>query len=223
MAEFFCLPRVEASWALAAGLTKCVDGIPIEASDLHVYPCITVVVMGWTWAFRLIQRAHLHLLRRACVPLSRTALGGWPFLDVRGGAIAVPYCDNVTIIGTCASEVLGLRNRVLKVFESAGFSMHEVSAVESEASVLVLGCDLGGDVPHSRRKGARAWLLRQALAWLASGPRVTGRHVEVIIGHYVAASLYNRVGLCVMRSLYNFVRDQHVLSAPLWRSCRYEC
>lgn len=27
----------------------------------------------------------------------------------------------------------------------------------------------------------------------------------------------------MMRSLYDFVRDQYLVAAPLWRSCRYEC
>lgn len=211
MAEYLCLPRIEASWAVEAGLTTLVDG---------THPCITVIVMEWTWAFWLVQRARLNLFRRAKVPLDRTALGGWPFPNTRLGAIAVPYCDNVTIVGTSAPAVRELCDRVLGELEPAGFSMHEISPVEHETSVL--GCDLGGWIPRSRRKGMRAWLLEKSLDWLVAGPRVTGRRVEVLIGHFVSAALYNRVGLSVMRSLYTFVQDQYLTAVPLWKSCRYE-
>eukprot|EP00972_Heterocapsa_arctica_P078249 11538512-Heterocapsa_arctica.AAC.1 len=86
-----------------------------------------------------------------------------------------------------------MRDHVLKCFEDARFAMHEIS--ETTTSATVIGADLGGRVPHSRRLGARAWTVRQALAWLASGPTVSGRQVEVLLRHYVATSLYNRSGL----------------------------
>eukprot|EP00972_Heterocapsa_arctica_P092144 13590470-Heterocapsa_arctica.AAC.1 len=123
--------------------------------------------------------------------------------------------------GTSAEAVIAMRNQVLKCFEDAGFAMHNFS--ETMTSATVYGADLGGRVPHSRRVGAQAWTVRQALEWLASGPTVTGRQVEVLLGHYVATSLCNRSGLAVMRAVYNFIRDNYVLPTPFWASCCYEC
>ena len=58
---------------------------------------------------------------------------------------------------------------------------------------------------------------------MGDGPAVTGRQVEVIIGHYVAACMYCCAGLAVMRSVYDFIRDRYVWPTRLWPSVRYEC
>eukprot|EP00972_Heterocapsa_arctica_P041483 6116623-Heterocapsa_arctica.AAC.1 len=67
--------------------------------------------------------------------------------------------------------------------------------------------------------GERLWLLRGALRWLESGPIVTGQQVEVLVGHFVAACMYKRAGLAVMRSLYTLISDKYLTPTRLWASC----
>ena len=67
----------------------------------------------------------------------------------------------------------------------------------------------------------KLWTLRGALRGLANGPVVTGRQVEVVIGHYVAAGIFNRAGMSIMRALYDFVHVRYMRPTRLWRSCRY--
>lgn len=62
----------------------------------------------------------------------------------------------------------------------------------------MVGRDLGGKAPHSRRAGARLWLLQRALEWLAKGSAVSSREVEAIVGHLVVAALFQR---CVLARL----------------------
>eukprot|EP00972_Heterocapsa_arctica_P021530 3168162-Heterocapsa_arctica.AAC.1 len=81
--------------------------------------------MGWSWAFWLVQRAHLELVRQAGVPQDRVAFGSRPFPQLQEGPAEVPYCDSIMVVGTSAEAVTALRDRVLKWFEDAGFAMHE--------------------------------------------------------------------------------------------------
>ena len=99
--------------------------------------------------------------------------------------------------------------------------MHEITEVASFANVL--GGDLGGPSPAVAQTASRRWLLKRALQWLSTGPMVSGRHLEVILGHYVAAAMFNRVGLCAMRAVYDFIREAYWFPVRLWASCRYEC
>ena len=169
-----------------------------------------------------IQRAHVELVLRSGFPSRNVAFGSWPFPDLSSpdSVAEIPYCDNITIVGRDPARVEQARNQVLSTFEAAGFSMHEISGVDTTAEVL--GADLGGDPPVASRYRRKLWLLRQSLAWLASGPVVTGQQIEVIIGHYVAACMYNGAGLAVMRALYSFVADRYLVPTRLWHSCRYE-
>ena len=58
---------------------------------------------------------------------------------------------------------------------------------------------------------------------MAKGPICTGRQVEVIVGHYIAACISNRSGLSVPRAIYNFIRDCYCMPTRVWPSVRYEC
>ncbi len=98
-----------------------------------------------------VQRAHLHLVRRAGLLDSQIALGAWPFPEVSDASVVaeIPYCDNITCIGQDAAAVTRTRDTVLEVFRAAGFAMHEISGTESASRVP--GADLGGSPARVRR------------------------------------------------------------------------
>ena len=197
LAENFTLPPVDASFFRDRAMLVDLRGRPLPSVGKKVTPYLRTLPMGRTWAFWLMQKVRIELVFRAGVPRDRVALGEWPFPRLDTGVPAeLPYCDKVTVLGTNRVCTRRIWDKVLKVFREAGFSMHEVSRVVT--SMAVLGCQLGGTTPTSRRNGERAGLLMGALHWLASGPRVTGKQVEVIVGHYVATALFNRCGLAVM-------------------------
>ena len=133
----------------------------------------------------------------------------------------MPYCDNITVVGKDKAEVSQWRDKLLAEFRRTGFGMHEIS--ETSSFMTVLGADLGGDSsPSVIRTRNKMWLLALAFRWLASGPFVSGKQVEVLLGHLVAATMFNRAGLSIPRALYNFVRDKYAYPAKLWDSCRYD-
>lgn len=58
--------------------------------------------------------------------------------------------------------------------------------------------------------------------WLSRGPTITGRQLEIILGHFVAACMFNRCGLSCLRAVYDFVRDAYLAPTKLWPPCRYD-
>lgn len=117
------------------------------------------------------------------IGLSNVALGSWAFPDLSNGPVEVPYCDNITVVGYSAEDVKRDRDKVLLAFQNVGFEMHENSGVAE--STVVLGAEVGGRPVRVRRDPKRAGIVRGAFQWLASGPVVTGRQIEALLGHYI--------------------------------------
>ena len=113
-----------------------------------------------------------------------------------------------------------MRDTVVKQFSAAGFQLHEITDVSSSATVL--GTDVGGQPAKAQRAGAKLATLRRAL-WLAEGLVVSGRQIEVFVGHFVAACMLCRPALSCLRALCDFIKDRHDKPCRLWPSCRYEC
>ena len=86
-----------------------------------------------------------------------------------------------------------------------------------------LGTEASGKHPYSRREGGKATHATGALAWLATGPIVTGRQVEILLGHFIAACVSKQAGLSVPRACCSFTRDAYCLPTRLWPTVRYEC
>ncbi|CAK0842121.1 unnamed protein product [Prorocentrum cordatum] len=215
--------RLALDWRLANTLFAHATTVEIGSSEARFYQCggvgklsnyfclpsVSVDValeLGLAVDIRGQGRAHMEMLRRAAVPGDRIALGAKPLPPLTSGPVELPYSDKINVLGVKADEVTELRDRVVARFSDEGFSMHEISVASVHSTIL----------------GADLWVLRGALQWLASGPIVTGRQVEVVVGHCVAAALFNRAGMSVPRALYGFIRDRYLRPCRLWRSCRCE-
>eukprot|EP00974_Lingulodinium_polyedra_P090719 8798439-Lingulodinium_polyedra.AAC.1 len=73
--------------------------------------------MGWSWAFLLVQRMHQDIIRMEGFDAERCLVGGWPAPSLGGGAVASPYCDNLTVIGLSAEGAAEALTRLLRRFE----------------------------------------------------------------------------------------------------------
>lgn len=218
LADFFSLLDVAADEAYDIGLSHFNDGSPILPQDEAVTNLI-VTPIGFRWAFWFVQRMHLLLVEGSGVDRSRIALGHWPLPGLAEGPIEVPYCDNVTCVGLDRDATLSTRDLVLGAFETAGFAMHKISECLDDA--VVLGSDLGGLRPLSRRTLPKLWLLRRAMEFVSKGAPVIGKQVEVLNGHIVAACSYQPLGLFVLRASYRFDVDCYDLPIKAWPSVRY--
>ena len=98
--------------------------------------------------------------------------------------------------------------------------MHEVR--HASPSAQPFGCHFDGARLRVGSKPEKLWRLRRAFNWLASGAPVSGRQVEVLLGHFVVESLHHRPLLSVPRALYAFIRDSYFDRVPLWDSAARE-
>eukprot|EP00971_Amphidinium_carterae_P343618 6483478-Amphidinium_carterae.1 len=113
-----------------------------------------------------------------------------------------------------------MRDRVLQTFEEVGLQMHEIEGPGLEATVL--GADLGGAKGCCRRTAPKLWKLRAALREFVGRGFGSGRQLEVLVGRFIAASLFNRAGLSVLRAVYVFIKKHYMVSVKLWPSVVHE-
>ena len=155
LCEFFCLEAVSVSEAIALGFEVFTDGTPLVGNDAGLVDiCLIVLPMGWTWAFWFIQRFHQYQLELDGFSADRgnIIVGAWPPRELDVSPSSLPYCDNLTFVGTCPSRVRAARDKSVSRFNDAGFELHEISDVASLSDVL--GFELGaaeGGAPLASR------------------------------------------------------------------------
>ena len=98
--------------------------------------------------------------------------------------------------------------------------MHEIKPASPVGSVL--GGEIQGRSGLVGPKQDRLWRLRAALKWLGSGPKVIGKQVEVIVGHFVFEALFSRGVLFVFRAMYTFIHKSYHSRQVLWDPARRE-
>ena len=223
LSRWFCLPPVTREEAILLGL-KTAGGKDVDSGfSSKVWPALTVLPAGFSWAFWLVSRAHLHILKLAGLSYKSIVLGAWPSRPLVEGPLELPYCDNVTCVGLDSAETEKFRDNIVTAFEDVGFEMHEISVVSNAAVTLGQEWSKRSDgFFRSRRVGDKLNLVRGSLLWIAHGAVVAGRQVEVIVGHYVACCPSCRAGLSVMRAMCSFIQNSYLQSRRAWPSVRYE-
>ena len=77
--------------------------------------------------------------------IDRRIVASWPMptlSDDKPDSVAMPYCDNLTVLGNTADASADGLNLLLGAFVKAGFDMHEVSVAEPRSNIL--GYSMGG-------------------------------------------------------------------------------
>ena len=93
--------------------------------------------MGWSWAFWFVQMLHEQILDDCGIPADRRLRDSEPAPDIsHGEPAALPYSDNLNIIGTDKVKVLETRILVQRRFEAMGFEMHDETCADDVATVL---------------------------------------------------------------------------------------
>ena len=165
---------------------------------------LIVLPMGWTWSFYLVQVLHLQLLYEDGFAEEQIMSSAWPApIFNHDATVALPYCDNLTILGTNRVLVNQTLSLLIHTFEKHGFVLHEIEWASTTGTPLGTGFDGGSKCIRPRPK--RAWTLRAALLEVAAGHWVSGRQLERLMGHYVVESLHDRSGLSVPRAISTFI------------------
>ena len=193
----------------------------IRPSD-RVYPYLTVLPMGFSWSVWFAQRACVHQVRLGPTLGSSTQLkeSSERVLEKETGLVFYVYIDNIGIIGSDEKCVNAALEETVEILNLQGLLCHETSRA-SEVSES-LGIEFNSKLICFRPTSKRYWKLRRTLEWCLGRENLTGRALEVILGHCTYFALLERSVLSVFASCYKYVKSNYWRSAPIWASVRAE-
>ena len=215
--RFFGLKNVRAK---DVGITE-LDGKPISG-EAWLCPVVSVLPMGFSWAVHLTHSAHRELLARAGVGDRRQELTDRrpaPQMSL-AKPISLIYIDNELFISYVGSSAKKSRQTAQTALETQGLPFHEVC--DNQRLIEAIGLELDGLRHTARASRVKRWRLIRALEGLLSRPLVSGKQLEVIIGHYTYVALLNRSALSVLRQCYDYIRARYHVPSRLWTGVRKE-
>eukprot|EP00435_Cladocopium_sp_Y103_P007924 s2848_g2.t1 len=218
MQEFFCLE----GWLDSRDIYK-ISGGALQFDESRSYvPCFTVLPMGFSWSFYLVQQIHQSAVCRSLdIPESSLLRDGFPAPKLEEGQVlSMPYCDNIHSIsmdpGTCNAG----KQKIVGELARLGFAIHE----EEDAALTfeTLGGEVDGVAGEVRMTRRRAWAVIRAFEYVADHP-VSPATIQRLLGHAMFFSTLNRNGMAVFRKLYDFVERggaARMLNASESRECK---
>ncbi|CAK0894772.1 unnamed protein product [Prorocentrum cordatum] len=217
---FFSLPPVPEAMLSQWGCSA-VDSPQVERGG-WVWPFLSVVPMGWNWAFWLGQRCNVfRCLQAASVGPERLLTDHGPVPSLGAGRPRLlPYCDNINVVGTDPHQCDNMLDDIISSWTSFGVEIHEVVRASSTFSSLGRLVDGVQGMVFSRPE--RTDRFRQACLWLERRPRVTGKEIERFVGHVIDHIMLRRELLCILRALYDFIREHYAERRRLWPSAAAE-
>ncbi|CAE7489577.1 unnamed protein product, partial [Symbiodinium natans] len=130
------------------------------------------------------------------------------------------YVDNLGVLSVNHDTVETALREVEDVFGSHKLILHP--GLVSSGATKALGCALRGDLLASRVTSDRYHKLRQAIQGVLERKRVSGRILEVLVGHATFVALMNRHVLSVFNTVYRYINAHYHKPAPLWTTVREE-
>ena len=230
LCDYFCLDGVPASWV---GLENTYLDNQWLAPDSIVYPAPGSLPMGFTWALYFAQRASEVLMTKVPSLQKSTLVHDRSSTIVFGEGQSVKneageprpvhhyvYVDNLGVLSVNHDTVETALREVEDVFGSHKLILHP--GLVSSGTTKALGCALRGDLLASRVTSDRYHKLRQAIQGVLERKRVSGRILEVLVGHATFVALMNRHVLSVFNTVYRYINAHYHKPAPLWTTVREE-
>ena len=227
LAEYFCLMPIKARWVGLEG--SSLDGAILHA-DSVIYPMPGSLCMGFSWSLYFSQAINEHQCK--LVPSLRES----PIITDKGEAVVFASCDSrrdpdgstrhyvyVDNLGILSPHEGVVRNALQELdehFSRQGLLLHpgEVSQGETKA----LGTILDGNQLCSKITPERFHRVRQSIRGILRRKRVSGRTLEIVIGHATFCALNNRMLLSCFHSCYKFIQACYYSPTALWTSARAE-
>ncbi|CAE8634396.1 unnamed protein product [Polarella glacialis] len=216
LAQFFCLPSIDASLLTEWGVPGALGGF--SNYQRRCYPRLRVVPMGWSWAMWIAQRAHqFQALIGAGLNQDRLLVDGRPAPNLKDGTpIILPYCDNLNIAGTNRELVQQAKEGAVKRLREVGFLVHE--EVEACLQVDSLGYTINGSTGIVAPQPLKAERLVKGFIYISRRPIMTGRQLEHVMGHCIHQMLLKRELLCIFRAFYDFISQCYDTPVVVWPS-----
>ena len=223
LSEYFCFDGIPAKWV---GMHGCVlDGVMLEPDSI-IFPAPGSLSMGFTWSLFFAQKINERMMTKVL------RLEGSVLVNDRSEAIVFDetsqdrkihhyvYVDNLGILSTDHITVEEGLKEVQEVFNKEMLILHP--GVVHSRSVKALGCDLRGDLFATRVTAERYHKLHQAIQAILDRKKVSGRILEVVIGHATFVGLTCRNLLSIFNTVYKYIRSNYSSPSILWRSVREE-
>eukprot|EP00435_Cladocopium_sp_Y103_P029361 s335_g7.t1 len=225
LSKYFALKPVPCEWV---GL----DGTELEGKRLQrgdtIYPMAGSLPMGFSWSLYFAQRiSELQMLKIPTLENSASMTDrGHPAVfraPVPAGereASHYVYVDNLGVISPHQAIVKSALEEMKGLFEAEGLILHPGEIHHEQ--VKALGCELQGDILATRVTPKRFHKVRQSLRAVLRRKKVSGRVLEVVIGHATFCSLTCRPLLSIFNSVYKYIKAEYYAPASLWASVREE-
>lgn len=218
MQRYFCL-----GGSLGVDEIHAIAGCDLGLDhSLDYHPCFTVLPMGFSWSFFLVQQIHQAAVCRSLhITEQELFRDGFPPPQIKSNCVySMPYCDNIHSISTNKEVCDQGKSDIVHELARLGFSIHE----EEDASLCfnTLGGVVDGDVGEVRMSQKRAWTVIRAFEYVAEHP-TSPSTIQRLLGHAMFFSTLNRCGMAVFRRLYDFVEKggpSRLLNAGEARECR---
>ena len=222
LAEHFALEPVRASEVNMVG--HRVSGEVVGPDD-EIFPCPGSLCMGFSWSLYFAQCSSEEAMR-SCPSLAESSLvtdrnGNFTFDVAQPDKVKhTVYVDNLGVVSQNGSVIPGILEEMDKEFEVRQLLLHPSSVHTDEAKHLGTKMDLRrlcSTLTRSRyeklKGGLRAVLRRQ---------RISGRLLEVVIGHCTFAGLACRPLLSIFHACYKFINRHYFERALVWKSVKDE-
>ena len=178
--------------------------------------------MGFSWSLFLAQHINLGKTEEALGEGAQAVTDDADTMVFEGtDALGYfVYVDNIGVLGLEPGRVDAALDKVVVQLEVAGIKTHE--RIPATVEIEMLG------LVHKKRRVLRVvtisdrrfWKIRDGLTWLLSRRRVSGKQLEILIGHCTWIALLRREVLAIFHAVYKFVRRYGDAFAPLWSACR---
>ena len=139
----------------------------------------------------------------------------WCWTLAQGSCLAMPYCDNVHVIGKESGLVERHRLKVCECLREKGFQVHE--EVPANDVMPTLGGIVDGSAGVVRATPTRFWKIIVGFEHCLRKP-VSSDFVRRLLGH----AMVHRCEMAVFRSLYDF-STKGLGPCRLWKSAAREC
>ena len=216
LSEYFCLNEIPGSWVNLQ--STMLDGRLLGPDD-QVWPAPGSLCMGFTWS--PLQPSRLVHDRSESIVFSTTAdQQKETNTCVRRPVHHYVYVDNLGLLSVNHDAVESSLREVEEVFTSHNLILHPGSV--SSGSTRALGCELRGDLMASRITPERYHKARQAITARLLRKKVSGRVLEVIVGHCTFAGLMCRPTLSVFNTICRFINAHYDRPSRLWDTVKEE-
>lgn len=202
LVEYFGMEPVTAEEACVSS----VDGEEVSG-DSEISPCFCSLPMGFSWALHMAQHGVSGATKKAKEGhrVRDMELNAPPPELLEGEVHRGVYVDNVILGGHEAWAVQEHHDHMQVAFDGIdGLDLHDHAEADVEADVLGYHLREGKELGNARK---RMWRFTYAVKHLLGWRKMSGKLMEVVLGHFVSLALGNRWLLCIPSECYRFAAE----------------